>query len=217
MLPKVRLLQKFVEGGVIAVIRKVPNKSIEKVAEALVEGGITALEITVDTPYSFDTIRTLSQYFQEKAVVGAGTVLDGYSAYQAIQCGADFIFSPNLNLETIRTTLRYGKIAIPGVTTPTEAITAIEAGADAIKLFPASSVGYQFIKDMQGPFPYIPIIPTGGIGLDNMTSYIKAGAVSVGVGGNLVDRKAIESGDYHFIKELATEFIRKVHEIRATN
>ena len=214
MLPKVQMLQKLVEGGVIAVIRRLEPETVEDVALALVEGGITALEITVDSPNAFETIRKLSRRLQGKALVGAGTVLDGYSAYQAIHSGAEFVFSPNLNVETIKTTLRYGKIAIPGILTPTEAITAIESGADAVKVFPASSMGLQFIKDMQGPCPHIPIIPTGGVNLDNISSFIKAGSVSVGVGGNLLNKEAINLGNFDKIRDLAARYVKKVQEAR---
>jgi len=202
------MLQTLTKGGIIAVIRRIQAEKVEEIADALVSSGITALEITVDSADSYEIINKLSRRFEGKAVVGAGTVLDGYAAYQAIHSGAEFIFSPTLNIETIRTTLRYGKISIPGVMTPTEALTAIEHGADAVKIFPASTIGNQFLKDLKAPCPQIPMIPTGGINLENIESFIQNGAISVGIGGNLI------KGDYDFIKENAAKYVNKVKEAR---
>jgi 2-dehydro-3-deoxyphosphogluconate aldolase/(4S)-4-hydroxy-2-oxoglutarate aldolase len=209
MLPKVQLLQKLVESGIIAVIRRVPEDVVEQVAESLVEGGITALEITVDSPHIFRSIEKLSRRFIGQALIGAGTVLDSESAKHAIGVGADFIFSPSLSEDVIRMTLRYGKIAIPGVMTPTEMVTAIECGADAVKLFPAGHFGPNYLKDVAAPFPYIPVIPTGGVNLENIEAFIKAGAVAVGVGGNLVNLQAIEAGDFKKLKTTATSYVKE--------
>ncbi|HJV17117.1 MAG TPA: bifunctional 4-hydroxy-2-oxoglutarate aldolase/2-dehydro-3-deoxy-phosphogluconate aldolase [Bacillales bacterium] len=214
MLPKVQLLQKLVESGIIAVVRRVPEWAIEEVAENLIEGGITALEITVDSHHAYRSIENLSKRFTNQALIGAGTVLDSDSARLSIGAGADFIFSPSLSQEVIRTTLRYGRIAIPGVMTPTEMITAIEWGADAVKLFPAGQFGAKYIKDVKAPFPHIPIIPTGGIKLDNIESYIKAGAAAVGIGGNLIDMKALESRNYQSIVKNAAAYVEAVTAAR---
>lgn len=214
MLHKIKKLETLIRGGVIAVIRQLDLEASESVSDALVLGGITALEITVDSPESFNVIRKLSQRYGDKVLIGAGTVLEGHSAYQAIYSGAEFIFSPTLNNDTIRTTLRYGKIVIPGIMTPTEALTAMELGADAVKIFPASTIGLQFFKDLKAPCPQIPLIPTGGVNLDNIAEFIRAGAISAGVGGNLVDKNAVLNGDYSAIKQKASEFVKKVQEAR---
>lgn len=214
MLPKVVLLQRLAEGGVIAVIRKIPSDKLEQVAESLIAGGVTALEITVDAPDAYEIIQKLSSQFKNQAIVGAGTVLDSESALLAINSGADFIFSPTLNQDVIRTALRYGKIAVPGVMTPTEALTAIEWGADAVKIFPAANLGVKFIKDIKAPLPQIPIIPTGGINLENVTEFTKAGVISVGLGGNLLDEKVIEESDFAKITDLAAQYIGAVKEAR---
>ncbi|HJV46654.1 MAG TPA: bifunctional 4-hydroxy-2-oxoglutarate aldolase/2-dehydro-3-deoxy-phosphogluconate aldolase [Bacillota bacterium] len=214
MLPKVELLQRLTENGVIAVIRKVPEDKLEQVAESLVEGGVTALEVTIDAVGAFDSIRKLSQILKGRAIVGAGTVIDSVSARLAIESGAEFVFSPSLHHSVIQTTLRYGKIAVPGVMTPTEMITAMEWGADMVKVFPATGLGVQYIKDIKGPFPHIPIIPTGGVNLENVASFIKAGVAAVGIGGNLVDQKAISELDFSRITEKAKEYVRAIHEAR---
>ena len=214
MLQKINKLETLIRGGIIAVVRKLDLEACESVSDALVSGGITAIEVTVDSPDSFHIIRRLSQRYGDKAVIGAGTVLDGHSAYQAIHSGAEFIFSPTLSSDTIRTTLRYGKIVIPGVMTPTEALTAMELGADAVKIFPAAAIGSQFIKDLTAPCPQIPMIPTGGVNLNNIAEFIQAGAISAGVGGSLVDKNAVRKGDYEAIKQIASEFVKKVQEAR---
>ncbi|WP_047152438.1 bifunctional 4-hydroxy-2-oxoglutarate aldolase/2-dehydro-3-deoxy-phosphogluconate aldolase [Aneurinibacillus tyrosinisolvens] len=216
MLPKVKLLQKMTESGVIAVIRRVPQESIEKIAENLVEGGVTALEVTVDTPGAFEAIRLLSEKLQGRAVVGAGTVIDSESARLAINSGAEFILSPSLHEGVIRTALRYGKVAVPGVFTPTEMITAIEWGADMVKVFPAAGLGVKYIKDVKAPFPHIPIIPTGGINLDNIASFFEAEVAAVGIGGNLVNAKAVEPEDFIQIRETAARYVEAIKRARAT-
>jgi 2-dehydro-3-deoxyphosphogluconate aldolase / (4S)-4-hydroxy-2-oxoglutarate aldolase len=215
MLPKVKMLQKLVESGVIAVIRRVPAEKVDQVAEALVEGGVTALEVTVDSQGSFEAISRLSKKLKDRAIVGAGTVIDSESARLAIYHGADFVFCPSLHEDVIRTALRYGKIAVPGVATPTEMITAIEWGADLVKIFPATTLGVKFIKDVKGPFPHIPVIPTGGVDLQNVSDFVRAGVAAVGIGGNLVDRKAIEADDFARITDTAKKYVSAIAATRA--
>jgi 2-dehydro-3-deoxyphosphogluconate aldolase/(4S)-4-hydroxy-2-oxoglutarate aldolase len=215
MLPKVTLLQKLVESGVVAVIRRIPDHAVESVADSLIEGGVTALEVTVDTPGAFAAIKRLSTRYADRAIIGAGTVIDGESARLAIDSGAEFLLSPSLHQDVIRTALRYGKIAIPGVMTPTEMITAIEWGADLVKIFPAAQLGVNYIRDVKAPFPHIPVIPTGGINLNNVASFIEAGVAAVGIGGNLVDKKAIEQGNFLQIKQMAERYTSVIRETRA--
>lgn len=214
LLPKVQLLDKLVESGIIAVIRMVPEDVVEQVVESLIDGGVTALEITVDSPHVFRSIEKLSHRFKGQAIIGAGTVLDAESAKLAIGAGADFIFSPSLSEDVIRMALRYGKIVIPGVMTPTEMITAVEWGADAVKLFPAGQFGAKYMKDLKAPFPHIPVIPTGGVNLENISTYIEVGAITAGVGGNLVDLNAIEAGDFDKIKTTASLYVDAVRAAR---
>ncbi|HJV44885.1 MAG TPA: bifunctional 4-hydroxy-2-oxoglutarate aldolase/2-dehydro-3-deoxy-phosphogluconate aldolase [Bacillota bacterium] len=215
MYRKLNLLNRLVENGVIAVIRRVPLESAIQVAQSLIEGGVNALEITVDHPSAYEAIQRVSTQFGDRAIIGAGTVLDSESAKLAIQSGAEFVFSPSLHPDVIRTALRYGKIAVPGVMTPTEMIQALELGADLVKLFPASGLGVKFIKDIRGPFPHVPIIPTGGVNLENVASFIEAGVAAVGIGGNLVNLQAINKGDFASITATAKQYVQSIKEARS--
>jgi len=214
-LPKVALLQKLVESGVIAVIRRLPEDKVEKVAESLVEGGVTALEVTVDSQGAFQVIERISKQLKGRAIVGAGTVIDSESARLAIVHGADFVFSPSLHQDVIKTALRYGKIAVPGVMTPTEMITALEWGADLVKIFPAAGLGVRYIKDVKAPFPQVPVIPTGGVDLNNVADFIKAGVAAVGIGGNLMDKAAIEQNDFAKITQIAAKYVEAIQSARS--
>lgn len=214
MLPKVAFLQRLTESGVIAVIRRIPEEAVEQVAHSLVEGGVTALEVTIDSPGALQVIGRLSKQVKDRAIVGAGTVIDGESARLAIEHGADFLFSPSLHENVIRTALRYGKIAVPGVMTPTEMITAIEWGADLVKIFPAAGLGVQYIKDIKAPFPHIPVIPTGGVSLENVASFFQAGVAAVGIGGNLLDRNAIAASDFAKITAVSKQYVEAIRQAR---
>ncbi|WP_062237501.1 bifunctional 4-hydroxy-2-oxoglutarate aldolase/2-dehydro-3-deoxy-phosphogluconate aldolase [Fictibacillus sp. FJAT-27399] len=214
MLSKVKLLQELTESGIIAVIRRMPRGQIIPIAESLVDGGVSAIEVTVDSPDAFLVIEELSDQLKGRAIVGAGTVIDSESARLAIQSGAEFLFSPSLHEEVIRMALRYGKVVMPGVMTPSEMIQAIEWGADMVKLFPASVLGAQYVKDVKAPFPHVPVVPTGGIHLDNAASYIEAGAVAVGVGGSLVHAEAVQTKDYTRIQRTAEQFVSIVNGAR---
>ncbi|UZJ79500.1 bifunctional 4-hydroxy-2-oxoglutarate aldolase/2-dehydro-3-deoxy-phosphogluconate aldolase [Fictibacillus sp. KU28468] len=214
MLPKVKLLQELTESGIIAVIRRMPRGQIIPIAESLVDGGVSAIEVTVDSPDAFLVIEELSDQLKGRAIVGAGTVIDSESARLAIQSGAEFLFSPSLHEEVIRMALRYGKVVMPGVMTPSEMIQAIEWGADMVKLFPASVLGAQYVKDVKAPFPHVPVVPTGGIHLDNAASYIEAGAAAVGAGGSLVHAEAVQTKDYTRIQRTAEQFVSIVNGAR---
>ncbi|MDN4071897.1 bifunctional 4-hydroxy-2-oxoglutarate aldolase/2-dehydro-3-deoxy-phosphogluconate aldolase [Fictibacillus terranigra] len=214
MLPKVNLLQELTKSGIIAVMRRMPRAQIAPIAESIAEGGVSAIEVTVDSPDAFRVIEELSDQLKGRAIVGAGTVIDGESARLAIQSGAEFLFSPSLHEEVIRMALRYGKVVMPGVMTPSEMIQAMEWGADMVKLFPASVLGSKYVKDIRAPFPHIPVVPTGGIHLDNTASYIKAGAAAVGIGGSLVPSEAVRTKDYTWIQQNAEQFVSIVKGAR---
>lgn len=208
-------LIRLKESGLIAVIRRPKKSQIHYIAEALVEGGTGALEITLDTPGALEMIRELKEKFNDRVLVGAGTVLDAVSAKSAIDAGSDFIFCPSFDVETIQMTNRYGKISIPGVMTPTEIVQAYSAGADLLKIFPGAALGENYIKDLQGPLGHIPMMPTGGVNLDNVETFIKNGAVAVGAGGSLVDVKAIAEERYEVLTEISKEFIKRIQNARS--
>lgn len=211
---KLANLQRLFDSGLVAVIRRPKQTQIHSIAEALVEGGVGALEITVDTPGVFDMIKEIKAKFGERVLVGAGTVLDAETAKTAIDAGSDFIFSPILDEETIKLTIRYGRISIPGVMTPTEIVKAYQAGADVLKIFPGKSLGVDYIKELRGPLGHIPMMPTGGVDVHNVGQFIKNGAVAVGVGGSLLDKKAIEEERYEVLKETAQLFASAIQEAR---
>ncbi|MFC4559860.1 bifunctional 4-hydroxy-2-oxoglutarate aldolase/2-dehydro-3-deoxy-phosphogluconate aldolase [Virgibacillus kekensis] len=181
--------QRIKEHKLVAVIRGAKGDDVLSIAGALNEGGIHILEITADTPEVETLIRRVNEEFGDEMVVGAGTVLDPETARAAIMAGASFIFSPTVNVETIRMTKRYGVVSIPGALTPTEVLTAYENGADLIKIFPAGTVGPGYIKDIHGPLPHIPLMPTGSVDLNNVREYFEKGAVAAGLGSALVNTK----------------------------
>ncbi|WP_142130254.1 bifunctional 4-hydroxy-2-oxoglutarate aldolase/2-dehydro-3-deoxy-phosphogluconate aldolase [Bacillus sp. SLBN-3] len=181
-----KTLNEILEGKGIAIIRGYRTEDAVRIARALKKGGVTLLEVTLNSPDALRTIRELSN--EPGMTVGAGTVLDGAAAQGAIEAGARFILSPTLKIETIRTAKRYGVISIPGAYTPSEILTAFEEGADIVKVFPATALGPSFIKDMQGPLPQVRLLPTGGVTVENATTFLEAGAVGVGLGSSLVHR-----------------------------
>ncbi|TCS79393.1 bifunctional 4-hydroxy-2-oxoglutarate aldolase/2-dehydro-3-deoxy-phosphogluconate aldolase [Tepidibacillus fermentans] len=210
-----KLLQEIMENGVVAIIRGAKPENILQIAKALKDGGIKTLEITVETPKVLTLIEKVSDEFGDDLIVGAGTVLDPETARVAIMSGAKFIFSPTVNVETIQMAKRYGVISIPGALTPTEIITAYEHGADIIKVFPANVFGPKYLKDIHGPLPHIPLMPTGGLDLTNVADYIKAGGVAVGIGSSLVNTKKMI--DETYLKELesnASKFVLAVRKAR---
>ncbi|MDQ0858870.1 bifunctional 4-hydroxy-2-oxoglutarate aldolase/2-dehydro-3-deoxy-phosphogluconate aldolase [Bacillus sp. V2I10] len=201
--------------GVVAVIRGATPESIISIGNALKDGGVTALEITMETPRAASVIEAAAAYFGDEVLVGAGTVLDPETARMAILSGAEFIFSPTVRKETITMAKRYGVISVPGAFTPTEILTAYEYGADLIKVFPADAFGPSYLKNIAGPLPHIPLMPTGGVDLHNTADYMKAGAVAVGVGSTLVNtKKPLTEEALLNIKEKAADFINEVKKAR---
>ncbi|WP_153723020.1 bifunctional 4-hydroxy-2-oxoglutarate aldolase/2-dehydro-3-deoxy-phosphogluconate aldolase [Sporosarcina cascadiensis] len=207
---------KFIEeNGVVAVLRKVNPDKVNDVIKTLVENGIRVLEVTADSENSYDIIKTAKKLYGEQILIGAGTVLDKETAKMAVDAQADFIFSPSLDVEVIQTANRYGCISIPGVYTPTEIITAYTAGADLVKIFPATTLGPGYFKDLQGPLGHIPMMPTGGIDANNMGDFLMNGAIAVGVGGSLLDQQLINSGNFEALGEKAKSFVDRFSEVKA--
>ena len=207
---------RIVESGVIAVLRGVGEEQIVPVARAMHEAGVDALEITADGTRAAEKIAAVDRELADTdAVVGAGTVLDAPTAQSAIDAGASFVVSPHTDPDVVRICNRHGVLVAPGVMTPTEAVTAMEAGADLLKMFPASTVGPGHIGALAGPLGDVDIIPTGGVSRDNVADFFDAGAVAVGAGGAIVDDEAIAEGDMDRVRETAASFVEAVEAARS--
>ncbi|QZX98571.1 bifunctional 4-hydroxy-2-oxoglutarate aldolase/2-dehydro-3-deoxy-phosphogluconate aldolase [Halobaculum rubrum] len=202
------------ESGVVAVLRGAEPETVVDTAEALVAGGVTALEVTADTAGATDMIATLSEELGDDALVGAGTVLDSETARAAIAAGAEFVVAPSFDAGVVETCNRYGVLCAPGVMTPTEAVEAYEAGAEVVKVFPAKTVGPDHVAALKGPLGQLEIMPTGGVSPDNAGAYIEAGAVCVGAGSALVDRDLVDAGDFDAITERAEAFREVIEAAR---
>jgi len=208
--------QRIVDSGVTAVLRGIDEDDIVPVAEAVHEGGVTALEVTADATRCSEMIAAVDRATEDTdAIVGAGTVMDAAAARNVIEAGAEFVLAPNLNEDVIDVCNREGVVCIPGVMTPTEAAEAMEAGADVLKMFPASTVGPGHIGALQGPLGDVPIMPTGGVSTENVADYFDAGAVAVGAGSALVDYDAIEREDWDGVRESAAAFVEAVEDARS--
>lgn len=200
------------ENKVIAIVRGIPSSSIAALAEAMVKGGLRCMEVTFDhssekgTEETLKSIEILSRNFKGKLLAGAGTVLTPKQAEQAAAVGAEYIISPNVNVEVIRKTKELGKISIPGALTPSEIVTAYEAGADIVKLFPAAVFGPAYFKAVKAPLKHIPVTAVGGISPENIADFLAAGAVGAGVGGNLVSPKLVAEGRFDEITEIARSY-----------
>lgn len=202
--------------GVVAVIRARSSENLVDVGAALVEGGVRCLEITMTTPDALNVIARARAALADKAVVGVGSVLDADTARAAILAGAQFVVGPVLNLEMIQTCRRYAVACIPGAFTPTEILTAWQAGADVVKVFPATKLGPEYFKDVLGPMPQLRLTPTGGVSEQTTPAFIAAGAVCVGAGSALVSPQAMAAGDFSAISAKARAFIAAVQQGHAT-
>ncbi|WP_042143548.1 bifunctional 4-hydroxy-2-oxoglutarate aldolase/2-dehydro-3-deoxy-phosphogluconate aldolase [Paucisalibacillus sp. EB02] len=205
-------LNKLISSGIVAVVRRVEPSKVNRLVESLIAGGVTGIEVTMDSEKSLEKIYELKGLYGDKAVIGAGTVVEQQQAKEAIAAGADFIFAPILDRETIEYTKKEGKIMIPGAFTPTEIYRGYEWGADIIKVFPANTLGSQFIKDIKGPLNDIPIMPTGGISLKNIKSFFEVGSIAVGVGGSLVNSSLLQLEEWDELEKLARLFVESSRE-----
>lgn len=181
---------------VVAIVRGADPNSLLRIAQALHAGGVRTMEITLNSPGALASIEEISRKMEGQMLVGAGTVLDSETARAALLAGARFIISPTLNKKTIRMTKRYGAVSIPGAYTATEILQAYEYGGDVIKVFPASAGGPGYFKDIAGPLPFIPLMPTGGVSLDNIKGFVDAGAAAFGLGSSLVDTREVVTDEY---------------------
>lgn len=198
--------------GVVAVIRMSDAQRLSKVVEAVAAGGVKCIEITMTVPGAVELIGKLVCEMPPDVVVGAGTVTDAETAKAVIDAGATFVVGPILNLEVIRACKSADVACMPGCYSPTEILAGWNAGADIIKVFPATSLGPKFFKDIAGPFPYIKLMPTGGVSIENVGEWVAAGAVAVGIGSDLLDKKAIQEGRYDVLTTRAALLTRNFRE-----
>ncbi len=198
---------------VIAVIRLADAAKLHEVAEALRLGGVKALEVTMTTAGALEAIRQLARTKAADGLIGAGTVLDAKTASAAVKAGAEFVVSPITDLDTIRMCRKLDTFVAPGAMTPTEIMSAWTHGADVVKVFPATSLGPQFFRDVKAPFPAVRLMPTGGVSIENARQFIEAGACAVGVGTALIDKKAIEAGDWGILTEKARRLVESLRGI----
>lgn len=206
-------LQRIRETGIVAVIRAESAKEAMKIVEATKAGGLEAIEITMTVPGAIDVIKEVANnYSSDNILVGAGSVLDAETARACILAGAEYIVGPTLDVETIKLCNRYQKPVMPGAMSVTEALKAMEAGADVVKIFPATLFGPKIIKAIKGPIPQAPLLPTGGVDLDNVQDWIEAGSFAVGVGSALT--AGAKEGDYDKITKTAEKFITKIKQAR---
>lgn len=211
---KSEIIKRITDCGVVAVVRAENAEKAIKIADACAAAGIAALEITYTVPGAEEVIRELAKVYNKgEIIVGAGTVLDPETARSAILAGAQYVVAPCLNVDTVKLCNRYQVACMPGAMTIKEVVEAMEAGADIVKIFPGEAFGPGIIKAIKGPIPQAVLMPTGGVGLDNVDQWIKAGCVAVGVGGNLTG--GAKTGDYASITEIGKQFVQKVKEARA--
>src|SRR3954451_23847914 len=210
------ILAFITEVGIVPVVRTATAEHAIKAVEAIYHGGIRAAEITMTVPGAVRALEKVADKFGDKIMLGAGTVLDPETARICMLAGAQFFVTPALRPATIEMVKRYSKVICPGALTPTEVLTAWEAGADVVKVFPCGNVGgAKYIKALKGPFPQIEMIPTGGVNLETAADFLRAGACAVAVGGELVDAKSIKEGRYDIIEERAKQYLEIIRKCRA--
>jgi len=213
---KTEVIKQIKDTGLIPVVRATSADEAMRVIDAIREGGVSVLEVTMTVPGAVGVIEQLTKKYGSDVLVGAGTVLDAETARACMLSGAQFVVSPALNLETIECCRRYGVAVLPGALTPTEVLQAWTAGADFVKVFPAGALGgASYLKALKAPLPHIELVPTGGVSLKTAADFIKAGASALGVGADLVDLKAIRDGQASVITERAKQFVQIVREARA--
>lgn len=214
MLSASDIVHRIESTGVVAIIRAQDSVQLIDVVDALHEGGLTCIEVTMTTPNALDVIAEARQACGDAATIGVGSVLDAETARAAILAGAQFVVAPITDIPTIEMCKTYSVPVLPGAMTPTEVVRAWKAGADFVKVFPTSVLGAAYIKDLRAPLPQIKLMPTGGVNLDTVTDFIKAGAATVGVGSALVSRKILKDRDYAALKASAAEWLKRVREAR---
>jgi 2-dehydro-3-deoxyphosphogluconate aldolase/(4S)-4-hydroxy-2-oxoglutarate aldolase len=212
---KQQIITQMSDAGVVAVIRAKSKDQLIDIANALIAGGVPSIEVTMSTPKAIAGIEFLADKLGDKAIVGVGTCIDAATARDAIAAGAQFVVSPVFDPEIVAATIRYGKISVPGAYTPTEILRAWSSGADVVKVFPATTLGPGYFKDILAPLPQLRLTPTGGVDTKTTPQWIKAGAVFVGAGSALVSKDAMDKGDWNAITTNAKAFVEAVRTGRA--
>ena len=207
-------LRQILDCGIVAVVRSPDSQQLVEVVRALADGGVTVVEITMTVPDALGVLRQVRQSLGERVLLGGGTILDSETARAALLAGAEYLVAPTLNLDVIRLCQRYSKLVMPGAFTPTEILTAWEAGADIIKVFPAEVVGPAFFKAMRGPLPQVRLMPTGGVDLNTAADFLRAGACCLGLGGQLVEPRAVAERNFDRIRDLARQYVAIVKSVR---
>jgi 2-dehydro-3-deoxyphosphogluconate aldolase/(4S)-4-hydroxy-2-oxoglutarate aldolase len=214
---KQEILRKIGDLGLVPVVRAQTADEALKIVDAIREGGVSVLEITMTVPGALGAIEQVARRFGADVLLGAGTVLDPETARACMLAGAQFVVTPTLDVRTIEMCRRYSVPIMPGALTPTEVLTAWTAGADVVKVFPCGALGgASYIKSLKAPLPQIEMIPTGGVSVKTAADFIKAGAMALGVGADLADTKAIREGNARLVTERAREYVRLVQEARAS-
>jgi len=215
MRSQAEIISLLTNPGIVAVVRTEKTERALPVCEALLAGGVIAVEITMTVPNALEAIRLVSQNYGSRALVGVGTVLNAAAARAAIEAGAEYVVSPITRLELIDAAHAAGKPVMIGAYTPTEAQLAHEAGADFIKIFPADKLGPGYIKSLRAPLPHLRIVPTGGVDLNTAADFLKAGCAALGVGSSLVSAEILRTENWAELTRVASEFVRIVREFRA--
>lgn len=207
-------LARVLDSGIVAILRAPSGELLADVAGALVAGGVDVVEITFTVPRAHHVLERIADQLGDEILLGAGTVLDAETARIAMLAGAEFIVSPVVRRDVIEICRRYDKLVMPGALTPTEVLTAWEAGADIVKVFPSDTGGAAYLKALRGPLPQVLLMPTGGVNLETAADFIKAGACALGIGSSLVEKEAVANGDFARIESLARQYVRIVREAR---
>jgi 2-dehydro-3-deoxyphosphogluconate aldolase / (4S)-4-hydroxy-2-oxoglutarate aldolase len=213
--PRADIVARIEKLGVVAIIRMPDPAALRAVVDALAEGGVRALEVTMTVPRAIQLIEEIAPTLPSDFLFGAGTVLDAETVRRAVGAGAQFIVSPVFRRDVVNAAHEQGVPVMPGCFSPTEILDAWEMGADVIKVFPATSVGPGYIKDIRGPLPQVKLMPTGGVSIDNVGDWLRAGAVAVGVGSAVVDTKAIAAKQFHVIADNARRMVTNVAAARS--
>jgi 2-dehydro-3-deoxyphosphogluconate aldolase/(4S)-4-hydroxy-2-oxoglutarate aldolase len=207
-------LRQVLDCGIVAVVRSPDSQQLVEVVRALADGGVTVVEITMTVPDALTVLKQVRHALGDRVLLGAGTILDAETARAALLAGAEYLVAPTVNLDVIRLCQRYSKLVMPGAFTPTEILMAWEAGADIVKVFPAEVLGPAFFKAMRGPLPQVRLMPTGGVDLNTAADFLRAGACCLGLGGQLVEPRAVAERNFERIRDLAHQYVAIVNQFR---